>query len=161
MDWFTGLLPTLSGLPWYAAAGIIVLSILATKCVDGVLKLWRFGFDREQYFNALEQKEHDALVDELKDRIDEMAKEIAEIKRESRDERMTYGKLLAEEKAAHSKCQIEQEQLRGDLRVQAEKLNLMQVQIDRLMSHEKTNAEHARKLAAIVKEETGKAPELT
>ena len=145
MEWFTSLLPSLAGLPWYAVAAIVILSITATKGVDGLLKLWRFGFEREKYQDDQENKEHDALVNELKKRIEELAKEIGEVKREAREDRLSSSRLLADEKAAHAKCQIDMAELRGEVRV-------MQEKIKRLEKHDAANEKHVEDLKAKLEE---------
>jgi hypothetical protein len=143
MDWFTSIAGSLSGLPWWAVLLVVLLSVLATKGVDGFLKVWGFGFERQKYQDAREDKEHDALVDELKDRIVKLESAIDSIQKSFSEERMTAARLLAEEKAAHTKCQLEQESLRGDVRV-------MQEQIKGLLRHDQVNKDGLNELKAKV-----------
>jgi len=152
MEWFTQIAGSLSGLPWWAVLIVVVLSVAATKGVDGLLRVLGFGFEREKYRDTKKKAEKDALVEELKDRIDKLEQALTDMQQSHNEERSTAAKALAAEQAAHARCRIEQEQLRGDLRVQAEKLNTMQVQIDRLFSHDKANREHAANLDAKIKE---------
>lgn len=155
-DWITNIGLTAAGLPWWAVFALLVLYGVAREVVPASLKLLGFNLDREKYRDSKKKQERDALADELRDRIDKLEKLVTNLQEESREDRVTGARLLADEKAAHAKCQIEQEQLRGDLRVQNERLNTMQVQLDRLLSHDQKNAENVKKLADVIKEEVGK-----
>lgn len=143
MEWFPSIAGSLSGLPWWAILLVVLLSVAATKGVDGLLKLWRFGFEREQYQDKICHEEESALVDALKDRIDALEKTLSSIQVEFREERVAAAKLLAAEQAAHAKCQIEQESLRGDVRV-------MQEQIKSLLRHDASNKDGLNELKAKV-----------
>jgi predicted S18 family serine protease len=142
VEWFTQIAGSLAGLPWWAVLIVVILSVGATKGVDGLIKLLRFGFEREQYQDAQQDKEHDALVDTLKERIDKLESTLTTIQDEFRQERLAAANLLAAEQKAHAKCQIETESLKGDIRV-------MKLQIEVLMRHEKRNTESIEKLEAI------------
>ncbi len=159
-DWITNIGISAAGLPWWAVFVLMAVAGIARELIPALLKVLGFTFEREKYKDGLKAMEHDALVKELKDRIDKLENLVTDLQREGREDRLNAARLLAEEKTAHSKCQIEQEQLRGDLRVHSERMNTMQVQLDRLLSHDKANTEHTKKLAEIVKAETGKAPEI-
>lgn len=149
MDWWSNI--SMHGLPWWA---ILVLLLFIGACREGIpalLKYYGFGFEREKYRDGLKKQEHDALVDELKIRIEELAKEIEEVKREAKEERLTSAKLLADERAAHAKCQLDMAELRGDIRV-------MQEKIKRLENHDEANKQNVEKLEAAVKFHTEPNP---
>jgi hypothetical protein len=147
MDWLNGI--SLTGIPWWAVFILMLLTFLATKGVDGVLKIWTFIFDREKYYDLQKKVGEDALVSELREQVKTLRTDMALILTELKDTR-----------SAHGKCEIEQAKMQGKLDAQAERMNAMQIQIDQLLRHEKVNVENAVKLAKIVKDETGKAPEI-
>lgn len=132
MEWFTDIAPSLTGLPWPAVFVVVLLTIGLTKGVTALLKYLGFGFEREKYRDGIKKQEHDALVEELKDRIDALAKEVSEVKQEAREDRLTASRLLADEKAAHVECKIAVAELRGEVR-------LAQQRIAALERHDKNN----------------------
>lgn len=144
MEWFAQIAGSLSGLPWWAVLLVVVLSVGATKGIDGCLKLLRFWFEREKYQDKICHEEESELVRSLNERIDKLEKALTDLQRESREERIAAASLLAAEQAAHAKCQIEQEQLRGDIRV-------MKKDIEALQRHEIAGKQHVEKLAEVVK----------
>ena len=128
MEWFTSIASSLSGLPWWAVLLVVLLSIGFTKGVDAILKLMNFGMDKQKYEDAKHQIEEDALVAELKNRIDKLESIVEK----------TSAKLDVAT-AAHTKCEIEQERLRGDL-------NVMKEKVAALERHDVANKEHTEKL---------------
>ncbi len=160
-DWITNIGISGAGLPWPAALCLLLFFGIAREVVPASLKLMGFNFEREKYKDQLERQEHNDLVDELRRRIEQFAAELAEVKREAREDRIKAALLLAEEKAAHAKCQIDKQELRGDLRVHSERMNTMQVQLDSLTSHKKNNIDHLKGIdAAIVKIDPSAAADL-
>jgi predicted nuclease with TOPRIM domain len=147
MEWFTTITPSLSGLPWWAVFVVVLVTIGLTKGVPALLKYLGFGFEREKYRDGLRKAERDALVEELRKRVDKLESLVDK----------TTGELN-KAREAHSKCEIEQAKLQGKLDAQSERMNHMQTQINSLMKHDIANAQNTKHLAAIVKEETGKAP---
>ncbi len=140
MDWLPNI--RLDGVPWWAAFALMLLTFLATKGVDGVLKIWMFIFDREKYFDTQKKSGEDALRKAHEDRIAALE-----------NSHLALTGKLEKTEAEHVKCQIEQERLRGQVNVLNEK-------VERLEGHDKNNIENTKKLAEIVKKETGKAPEI-
>lgn len=141
MEWFTDIASHLSGLPWWAVLIVILSSIACTKGVDALLKYLGFSFEVRKYDNAQKKIERDALVEELKSRIEKLEQN-SDKQSEKLDE--AYRKLdIATE--AHSKCEVEQEKLRGEL-------NVMKEKVARLEDHDKAN----KKQVEAVKEEIAK-----
>lgn len=141
MDWLPNI--SLAGVPWWAAFALMLLTFIATKGVDGVLKIWTFIFDREKYYDLQKKSGEDALRKAHEDRIAALESSHSSLS----------GKL-EQSQADHLKCQIEQERLRGQVNVLNEK-------VARLEGHDKANQDNTLKLAKIVEEETGKAPTIT
>ncbi len=139
-DWITNIGISAAGLPWWAVLLLMLLAGAAREAIPAALKWRGFDFDREKYKDGEAREAREALVHELEKQVKDLYGEVVELSK--KHESAT---------AAHAKCEIEQERIRGDLRV-------MQVQIDALMRHDKANADNTKKLAAIVQEETGKAP---
>lgn len=138
-------------MPWWAVFVVVLLTIGLTKGFPAFLKYLGFGFEVEKYRDALKKAERDDLVAELKQRIEELAKEVAEIKLEARQERLDAAKRLADEQAAHAKCELSMAELKGDMKVMQEKIRSLE-------THEKTNTQNVEKLAEEVKKHTEPNP---
>jgi hypothetical protein len=151
MDTVSDITTSLTGMPWYAAAFLILLSVLCTKGVDALLKLQRSRFEEQQYEDSEVKSAREALVQELKQRIEKLEQAISNMQAAYQAERISNSSMLAEERAAHAKCQLDREQLRGDLRVQHERLNTIQLQLDRLLKHDERNEENVKGLKEAVK----------
>jgi predicted nuclease with TOPRIM domain len=122
------------GLPWFATAAIILLTVLSTKGVDALLKWRKSILEERQYVDGHQQLVHDALVEELKTRIEKLESIVD--KTSEKLERATV---------AHVKCEIEQERLRGEL-------NVMKLKVERLENHDKRNTEHVEGLKNVLVE---------
>ncbi len=138
MDWITNIVTSGASLPWPAVVGLLLFCGIIREAIPAALKVMGFSFEREKYKDAEAKAARDALVEDLKKQINGLCDEVNQL-----------SKKLEISNTAHSKCEIEQEKIRGDLRV-------MQVQIDALMRHDKANADNTKKLAEIIKDETGK-----
>ena len=136
-DWITDI--PKDGLPSWAWISLMALCGLAREAIPAALKWRGFNFDREKYKDGEAKEAREALVKELEKQVKSLCEEVTELSK--KHETAT---------TAHAKCEIEQEKIRGDLRV-------MQVQIDALMRHDKANLENTKKLAEIIKDETGKS----
>lgn len=152
MEWITHITAAMLKLPWPAAVMVILALWAAREGVPALLKLLGFGFEREKYKDAQKAKEHDALVDELKDRIEKLEELLASIQHDQREERVASAKALASEVAAHAQCQIQQEALKGDLRVQAERIKTLEVKIEVLERHDRAGKEHLESLSEALKQ---------
>ena len=118
------MLPSLSGLPWYAAAAIIVLSVLCTKGIDALLKLRKSKLEERQYEDGQAKAAQDALVAELKEQVKELKADMSGMLSELKDVR-----------TAHTKCEVQQAELRGEL-------NVMKEKVARLESHDEANRQN-------------------
>jgi chromosome segregation ATPase len=139
MEWFTSIASSLSGLPWWAVLLVVLLSIGFTKGVEALLRVWGVQFDWKKYSDAQHKVKEDALVEELKKRIDKLETIVTKA-----------GEELKTATAAHLKCEIEQERLRGEL-------NVMKVKVEALERHDAANKEHTEQLkqkTEILKNET-------
>jgi predicted nucleic acid-binding Zn-ribbon protein len=130
MEWFTNIASSLSGLPWWAILLVVLLSIACTKGIEALLRVWGFQLDWKKYTDAQQKVRDDALVEELKKRIDKLESIVD-----------TQTNKLDIATAAHTKCEIEQERLRGDLNVMKEKVAMLE-------RHDATNKEHTEQLKA-------------
>lgn len=144
MEWFTSIASSLSGLPWWAVLLVVLLSVALTKGVEAVLRVWGFQFDWKKYTDAQRKVKEDALVAELKLRIDKLEAAITRA-----------NEKLDTATAAHLKCEIEQERLRGELNVMKEKVSALE-------RHDRANKEQVamtqediRKLEAKVQPKEG------
>jgi chromosome segregation ATPase len=133
MEWFTHIASSLSGLPWWAVLVVVLLSVALTKGVDALLKIWRAKLEERQYDDIHEKPAQDALVAELKGRIEKLE---GLVDKQS-------DKLDAATKA-HANCEIEQEKLRGEL-------NVMKVKVAALERHDQANKEHVKVVEEAVK----------
>lgn len=147
MDWLTNIGLTLSGLPWWAAAVIALITVVATKGVDAALKWRAANLEERKYGDGEAKMAREALVQELKKQVQSLCEEVNEL-----------SKKLEASNAAHAKCEVAQATLQGKLDAQAERMNAMQIQINSLLKHDAANKENTKQLAAIVKERTGEAP---
>lgn len=142
MEWLSDYGFTLAGLPWWAGFVIALLTFTATKGIDAVLKLWKAKLEERQYEDGLTKEGYQALIADLKEQVKELKVNVQTVLAE-----------LKEVRAAHINCEIGHAELRGEL-------NVMKEKVSKLERHEEKNVEHQKKLAQIVKEETGKAPEI-
>lgn len=134
MEWFTNLLPALNNLPWWVVALLIFFGMLLTKGFT-VLQWWSGSrFEERKYDDAKEEKEHSALVDELRNRIEKLETDFRDALTE-----------LKQAKDDHVKCQLEQERMRGEM-------NVMKERLDRIMAHEQRNVKQVETLKEAVKE---------
>ena len=133
MEWFTDIASSLSGLPWWAVLIVVLLSVALTKGVDALLKIWRAKLDERQYDDAHEKPAQDALVAELKGRIEKLE---GLVDKQS-------DKLDATTRA-HANCEVEQERLRGEL-------NVMKEKVAALERHDRVNQEQVKVLAEELK----------
>lgn len=128
MEWFTNIASSLSGLPWWAVLIVVLLSIACTKGVDALLRIWGARLEEKKYDDAHEQTGYDALVAELKSRIEKLEGLVDK----------QADKLDAATKA-HANCEVEQAKLRGELDVMKEK-------VSRLETHDQANQENKKVL---------------
>lgn len=121
MEWFTSVAGSLSGLPWGAVLVVILVSIACTKGVDALIKVWKARREDRQYDHAHEKTGYDALVEELKNRIEKLE---GVVEKQS-------DKLDAATKA-HADCEVKHALLSGQVEVMKQK-------IARLEDHDAAN----------------------
>ncbi len=138
MDWLQGI--RLDGVPWWAAFALMLLTFAATKGIDALIKLWKVKQEERQYADGQTKEGYVALIADLKEQVKELKGNVQSVLAELKDVR-----------AAHINCEINHAELRGIVNVLNEK-------VSRLEGHDKANADNTKKLAEIVKAETGKAP---
>jgi predicted ribosome quality control (RQC) complex YloA/Tae2 family protein len=143
-EWLTQIFTAASGLPWWAMFVVILVTIACTKGIDAALKWKKAQFDERQYDGTEAREAREALVTELKDRIEKLETLCQQ-----------NAKDLTDSHAAHAKCEIQQAELKGEIRVQDEKIKRMELQIERLEKHEKVNEKHVEVLADAVKQIDG------
>jgi chromosome segregation ATPase len=140
-EWLTQIFTAASGLPWWAMFVVILVTIACTKGIDAALKWKKAQFDERQYDGTEAREAREALVEELKDRI---------AKLETLCEQNS--KMLHEANTAHAKCEVQQEALRGEIRVQAEQIKRMEFQLARLWKHDEANQKHVEQLQETVQQ---------
>lgn len=121
-----------AGLPWPATLVVVIVTVFATKVVDGWLKIRKASFDEEQYRDGKTEEGYKALITELKQRIDKLETIVAK-----------QSDKLDAAQAAHRKCEVEQAELKG-------KIEVMQEKWARLEAHDKKNSEHIEQLKKAV-----------
>lgn len=122
MEWISGV--NLAGLPWWAVFVIALLTFAATKGIDALIRWRKNRMEERQYDDGQAKAWGEALIEELRNRIEKLEGIVEK----------QNGKLDTAT-AAHAKCEVEQERLRGEL-------NVMKEKVARLESHDQKNAEH-------------------
>lgn len=134
MEGLTDILPHISGLPWVATFIIVLFTLACSKGIDALLKWRKSNLEERQYDDNETKMAREALVKELRERIEKLEKAIDVLQTTYREERITSSRLLSEERAAHAKCEISMAELKGDMRV-------MQEKVKRLEKHDEVNKE--------------------
>jgi len=143
MPELTDIMPSLTGLPWPAVFGIVLLTVLLTRGPGAFTTVWNFFFDREKYRDGRHKQEQDVVVTILEKRIAKLEEDFKEAISE-----------LKQTRSQHVNCEIEQERLRGQINVLTEK-------VARLEGHDKANADQIKgNIAAIVKIDPSAAADL-
>lgn len=126
MEWLTNIGISAAGMPWWAVF-ILLMVIGAAREIIPKLLLWRgANLAERQYEDSEARLAREALVEGMQSQINELRAGVAATLSELREVRLQHGK-----------CEIEQERLRGVV-------NVMQLQIDRLMSHDTANKEQLK-----------------
>lgn len=141
MDGLTDILPHIAGLPWVATFIVIVLTLLLNKGVDKLIGWRKASFEERQYEDGQTKEGYRALIEELKNRIVKLETDFREVIGELKDSR-----------AAHSKCEVQQAELRGKLETQSERMNAMQLKLEALERHEKVQVEHTKVINEAIKQ---------
>ncbi len=139
MDWLNNVGFSAAGLPWWAALLLMILTLLLTKGIDAALKWQKARLEERQYGDGEARMAREQLVKELKDRVEKLEAQSAALSNK-----------LSEAHLAHAKCEVEQAKLQGKLDSQVERMNAMQIQIDRLTSHDENNAANKKVLKEAV-----------
>lgn len=142
MDWLANIGFSAAGFPWWAAFIVVLLTVLSTKVVDAWLRLRKSGMEERQYEDGEAKTARDQLVEQLKLQVKDLKADMQTVLSE-----------LKQVRTAHVNCEVAQAELRGEVAVLREKISALE-------RHDAANTENAKKLAKIVKEETGKAPEI-
>lgn len=141
MDWPPNI--NLSGVPWWAAFALMLLTFVATKGVDAILRVRKAKLEERQYEFGETKEGYQALIAELKEQVKELKGNVATVLAE-----------LREVRAAHINCEVGQAELRGEMNVMKEKLAALE-------RHDRNNADHVKGVnAAIAKIDPSAAAEL-
>lgn len=141
MDALTSIATAASGLPWWAAFVVAMATLAVTKGIDAAIRWRRSRLDERQYIDGETKAGYQALIEELKNRIDKLELAVGSALGELKDARL-----------AHAKCEVEQAALKGKLEVQAERMNTMQEKLDALVRHEKVQFTHVENIKQRIKE---------
>ncbi len=122
------------GAPWWVTAIVVVVTVFSTKVVDGWLKIRKASMEDRQYADGTVEKGYVTLIAELKGRIDKLETIVQK-----------QSDKLDAASAAHRKCEVEQAELKGEMKVMQEKLAALE-------RHDKKNTEHVEQLKKVVSE---------
>lgn len=112
-----------AGLPWPVTAAVVALVLWWTKGVQAHLLIRKQNMEERQYGDTQNKEREEALVQELRDQIKDLKTSHAAVLVELREVRTN-----------HAKCEIQHAELKG-------KLEVLEVKLNRLESHDKANKE--------------------
>jgi chromosome segregation ATPase len=127
MEWLTQI--ATAKLPWGATVALFIIALLCSKGVDGITKLWRVRLDEKKQDDGVAAEAYALFKEAMTSRVSALEKALDSV-----------GSKLEQSRAAHAKCEVETEKVKGDLRVMQEKLN-------RLIAHDENHKQHIEKLA--------------
>lgn len=122
-----------------------------TVLIGGVVTAWiRLRKNKSEdhmrtleYSDARAREAQALLLTEWKSRLSQVEGEAGALQ-----------KRLTASQGEHMNCMVEQEKLRGDLKVQETKIKSMEFQLERLWKHDENNQQQNRQFAAALDEKT-------
>ncbi len=138
------------------ATTIVAATTAVNATIGGLIAAYiklRQGKVAEQRYDTSQVLEaRKELEGELRRRIEALETALKDLQAASALERAASYRLLAEERAAHAQCKIEQTELKGLMGIQAERLNTMQEQLNALLRHERVQIKNVEVIENAIRE---------